>query len=95
MEKFNMVNILIYNSIFSFLFVNIDLFLFQRKLSFLFCLSILPESPRWLISQAKFDQAENILIHIAKTNNRIFDSNAFNQLKQEQIKVIFIFILFI
>ncbi len=50
-------------------------------------LSILPESPRWLISKGRFDEGEKVLRNIAKINNRVFDSNAFEKVKQEQIKV--------
>lgn len=49
--------------------------------------SILPESPRWLMSKGKFDHAERVLRTIAKSNNRAFDNQYFDQLKREQIRV--------
>jgi hypothetical protein len=50
-------------------------------------LSILPESPRWLISKGRFDEGERVLRNIAKINNREFDLNAYQKVKEEQIKV--------
>jgi len=49
--------------------------------------SILPESPRWLVSKSRFDEAEKILRHIAMINKQNFDSDAFEQLKETQGKV--------
>ena len=49
--------------------------------------SVLPESARWMISKGKYDQAEALLRKIAKTNKRVFDEVAFQQLKDEQKRV--------
>ncbi|CAF0964964.1 unnamed protein product [Rotaria magnacalcarata] len=51
---------------------------------FIFFYFILPESPRWLISNGQFDRAEAILRGIAKTNKRPFDQDAYEQVKEEQ-----------
>jgi len=37
------------------------------------CSSILPESARWMMSKRDYDQAEQVLEHIAKVNQRTFD----------------------
>ncbi|CAF3391713.1 unnamed protein product [Rotaria sp. Silwood1] len=53
---------------------------------YIFFYFILPESPRWLVSKGRFDDAEKILRHIATQNKRDFDQNAFQQMKEEQEK---------
>lgn len=51
--------------------------------------SLLPESPRWLMSKGKFDRGEEVLRNIAKINHRTFDEELFNRFKREQIRVSF------
>ncbi|CAF1374210.1 unnamed protein product, partial [Didymodactylos carnosus] len=48
--------------------------------------SILPESPRSMVSKGRFNDAEKVLKCIATTNERNFDQNAFEQLKRDQEK---------
>jgi hypothetical protein len=54
----------------------------------IFSHSILPESPRWLISKGHYDHAEQILRRIAQTNNTRFNDKAYQQLIKEEKKVI-------
>jgi len=56
--------------------------------SLLIFFSILPESPRWLISKGHYDKAEKILCRIAKTNKNTFDSIAYQRLVTAEKKVI-------
>ena len=49
--------------------------------------SVLPESPRWLISKGRFTDAEKVLRQIATTNKTTFDPVAYERLKEEQEKV--------
>ncbi|CAF0769462.1 unnamed protein product [Adineta steineri] len=53
---------------------------------FIFFYFVLPESPRWLISKGRFDDAEKILRRIAVDNKRNFDRDAYQQVKEEQEK---------
>ncbi|CAF0834845.1 unnamed protein product [Adineta steineri] len=53
---------------------------------FMFFYFILPESPRWLVSRGRFDDAEKVLRKIASDNKRDFDPNKYQQLKEEQQK---------
>jgi hypothetical protein len=48
-----------------------------------------------LISKGKFEEGEKLLRNIAKINNRQFDINQFNKLKQQQIEVKYLFYLII
>ena len=43
--------------------------------------SVLPESPRWLVSKNRFEKAEKILRQIAIRNKCTFNSDAFQELK--------------
>lgn len=49
--------------------------------------SILPESPRWLISKGRYDAAEKVFREIASTNETVFDSIAYERLIHEEKKV--------
>ncbi len=49
--------------------------------------SILPESARWMMSKRHYTKAEKLLRRIALTNQRTFDEEAFERLKNEQEKV--------
>ncbi|CAF1090665.1 unnamed protein product [Adineta steineri] len=51
---------------------------------FTFFYFVLPESARWMISKGHYKQAELLLRKIAKTNDRTFDEEAFQQLIDEQ-----------
>ncbi|CAF3777726.1 unnamed protein product [Rotaria socialis] len=53
---------------------------------FIFFHFILPESARWMMSKRHYIKAEKLLQHIAITNKRPFDKQAFEQLKNEQEK---------
>ncbi|CAF4680516.1 unnamed protein product [Rotaria sp. Silwood1] len=53
---------------------------------FMFFHFILPESARWMMSKEHYKKAEKLLRHIAKTNKRPFDEEAFKRLKNEQEK---------
>ena len=53
----------------------------------MFFFSILPESPRWLISVGQYDRAETILRQIAKTNEKTFDENLYERFVAEEKKV--------
>ncbi|CAF4494830.1 unnamed protein product [Rotaria socialis] len=53
---------------------------------FIFFHFILPESARWMMSKRHYIKAEKLLRHIAITNKRPFDKQAFEQLKNEQEK---------
>ena len=59
--------------------------LFNKKENF--SSSVLPESPRWLISRGRFGEAEKILRRIAVENQRNFDREAYQQVKDEHEKV--------
>ncbi|CAF1313314.1 unnamed protein product [Rotaria sordida] len=53
---------------------------------FVFFHFVLPESARWMMSKRHYTKAEKLLRHIAKTNKRPFDEEAFNRMKNEQEK---------
>ncbi|CAF1208581.1 unnamed protein product [Adineta ricciae] len=51
---------------------------------FMFFYFILPESPRWLVSKGRFEDAEKILRKIANENKQPFSESAFREMKEEQ-----------
>lgn len=72
-----------------FLFVNSLTELSQNNyyLFAFFYRSVLPESPRWLVSKGRYDDAEKVLREIAEKNNGNFDKEAYEKVKEEQEKV--------
>ena len=49
--------------------------------------SILPESPRWLISKHRYEDAELIFHHIAEQNKVPFNQAAYQRFIKEDKKV--------
>ncbi|UJR36301.1 hypothetical protein I4U23_029030 [Adineta vaga] len=56
------------------------------SLPFVLFYFLLPESPRWMISKGHYDKAEKVLRHIAKVNQKDFDSIAYQRLITEEKK---------
>jgi len=54
---------------------------------FIVYISILPESPRWLIAKQRYDDAESLLYHIAEKNKKKFDRVVYQQFVTEDKKV--------
>lgn len=63
------------------------LLVFLFKLNAPLYFSILPESPRWLVSKGHYEHAERILRRIAKANGKNFDTEEFQRLIDEERKV--------
>lgn len=57
-------------------------------------LFFLPESPRWLVSEGRTEEAVNIIHYIAKTNNVLLAKFKFKQPTQQKLKRIKLSILF-
>ncbi|CAF1264627.1 unnamed protein product [Adineta steineri] len=57
------------------------------SIPFLLFYFILPESPRWLISNGHYEHAERILRRIGKRNKKNFDSVAYQKLIQTEQKL--------
>ena len=53
----------------------------------LLILSIVPESPRWLMTQGKYDKAEKIIRKAAEVNDKKVPEPLFDeaQIKEEQV----------
>lgn len=49
--------------------------------------SILPESPRWLVSKQRYEDAEILLRHIAERNKKEFNAAKYERFVQEDKKV--------
>jgi OCT family organic cation transporter-like MFS transporter 4/5 len=52
--------------------------------------SLLPESPRWLLSKNKNDKAFSVLNTVAKTNKRVLSQDSWEKLIQEEKYSVFI-----
>ena len=75
---------------------SIHLFLLVRESLFVIYLfsimacshsSILPESPRWLVSKQRYEDAEILLRHIAERNKTEFNAAKYERFVQEDKKV--------
>jgi hypothetical protein len=76
--------------IFFYLYVNFDIrfmIIWYFVNDFIIYLSILPESPRWLVAKQRYDDAESLLNHIAEKNKKHFDRTVYQQFVTEDKKV--------
>jgi hypothetical protein len=65
------------------------------NLAFLFFITrMIPESSRWLISQGKYDDAENIIQRIAKVNKKKIPSRIIDEKTLETPKAANVYHLF-
>ncbi|XP_046396902.1 beta-alanine transporter [Ischnura elegans] len=46
---------------------------------------VMPESPRWLLANGRYDEAEKVLLHMAKVNKRQLPANYMFQLKRKYL----------
>jgi hypothetical protein len=64
-----------------------NLLFFHLYILFVDNVSILPESPRWLISEQRYDDAELLLHHIAEKNKTHFDLATYQRFVKDDKKV--------
>ena len=74
-------------TVYIFLLVSYLYILFIFLCCFIIDRSILPESPRWLVSKQRYEDAELIFRHIAEKNKTHFDPETYQRFVREDKKV--------